>query len=108
MDSGEESGDLLIVGWGSTYGAIKTAVRQALNQGKKVSHVHLRHISPFPKNLGDILKNFKTVVVPEMNNGQLVKILRDKYFVDAKPLNKIQGLPFKVDEIRKVIESYTK
>lgn len=108
MDSGEESGDLLIVGWGSTYGAIKTAVRQALNQGKKVSHVHLRHISPFPKNLGDILKNFKTVVVPEMNNGQLVKILRDKYFVDAKPLNKIQGLPFKVDEIRKVIETYTK
>lgn len=108
MDSGEESGDLLIVGWGSTYGAIKTAVRQALNQGKKVSHVHLRHISPFPKNLGDILKNFKTVVVPEMNNGQLVKILRDKYFIDAKPLNKIQGLPFKVDEIRKVIETYTK
>ncbi len=108
LDSGEESGDLLIVGWGSTYGAIKTAVRQALNQGKKVSHVHLRHISPFPKNLGDILKNFKTVVVPEMNNGQLVKILRDKYFVDAKPLNKIQGLPFKVDEIRQVIETYTK
>lgn len=108
LDSGEESGDLLIVGWGSTYGAIKTAVRQALNQGKKVSHVHLRHLSPFPKNLGDILKNFKTVVVPEMNNGQLVKILRDKYFVDAKPLNKIQGLPFKVDEIRKVIETYTK
>lgn len=108
LDSGEESGDLLIVGWGSTYGAIKTAVRQALNQGKKVSHVHLRHISPFPKNLGDILKNFKTVIVPEMNNGQLVKILRDKYFVDAKPLNKIQGLPFKVDEIRQVIETYTK
>jgi 2-oxoglutarate ferredoxin oxidoreductase subunit alpha len=107
FDSGAESGDLLVLGWGSTYGAIKTAVHQALNEGKSVSHVHLRYISPFPKNLGEILKNFKHVLIPEMNNGQLIKIIRDKYFVDAKPLNKIQGLPFKVDEIKKAIDTYT-
>jgi len=106
LDSGEEQGDLLILGWGSTYGAIKTAVKQAHNEGKKVSHAHLRHLSPFPKNLGEILKNFKQVLVPEMNNGQLVKIIRDKYFVNAIPLNKIQGLPFKVDEIKQAIEKF--
>jgi 2-oxoglutarate ferredoxin oxidoreductase subunit alpha len=108
FDSGETSGDLLIVGWGSTYGAIKTAVRNALNEGKKVSHIHLRYLSPFPKNLGDILKSFKHVLIPEMNNGQLVKIIRDKYFIDAHALNKIQGLPFKVDEIKQAIAQYTK
>ena len=108
MDSGEESGDLLVLAWGSTYGAIKTAVKQAQAEGKKVSHAHLRHLNPFPKNLGDLLKNFKQVLVPEMNNGQLVKIIRDKYFVDAKPLNKIQGLPFKVDEIKNAIDSLLK
>ncbi len=107
FDSGEEKGDLLIIGWGSTYGAIKTAVRHALNEGKSVSHVHLRYLNPFPKNLGEILHNFKFVLVPEMNNGQLVKIIRDKYFIDAKPLNKIQGLPFKVEEIKHAIEKYT-
>lgn len=108
MDSGEETGDLLILAWGSTYGAIKTAVKQAQAEGKKVSHAHLRHLNPFPKNLGEILKNFKQVLVPEMNNGQLVKIIRDRYFVDAKPLNKIQGLPFKVDEIKNAIDSMLK
>ena len=70
-----------------------------------VSHAHVRYLSPFPKNLGDILKNFKTVVVPELNNGQLVKIIRDKYFVDAIPYNKIQGQPFMSDEVvRKIKE----
>ncbi len=108
LDSGQEKGDLLILGWGSTYGAIKTAVRLALNEGKSVSHVHLRYLNPFPKNLGEILKNFKTVLIPEMNNGQLVKIIRDKYFIDATPLNKIQGLPFKVDELKQAIDSYTR
>ncbi|MCX6189623.1 MAG: 2-oxoacid:acceptor oxidoreductase subunit alpha [Bacteroidetes bacterium] len=107
FDSGEEKGELLILGWGSTYGAIKTAVRHALNEGKSVSHVHLRYLNPFPKNLGDILKNFKHVLVPEMNNGQLVKIIRDKYFIDATPLNKIQGLPFRVEELREAIDKYT-
>jgi 2-oxoglutarate ferredoxin oxidoreductase subunit alpha len=108
LDNGDETGDLLIIGWGSTYGAIKTAVKQARREGKKVSHAHLRYINPFPKNLGVMLKNFKQVLVPEMNNGQLIRIIRDKYFIDAKPLNKIQGLPFRVDEIKAKIDELLK
>ena len=99
MDNGPETGDLLILGWGGTYGALKTATNILRGEGLNVSHAHLRYISPFPSNLGEILKGFKTVVVPELNNGQLVKIIRDKYFVDAIPYNKIQGLPFMSTEV---------
>jgi 2-oxoglutarate ferredoxin oxidoreductase subunit alpha len=99
MDNGPETGDLLILGWGGTYGALKTATTILRGEGLNVSHAHLRYISPFPSNLGEILKGFKTVVVPELNNGQLVKIIRDKYFVDAIPYNKIQGLPFMSTEV---------
>jgi 2-oxoglutarate ferredoxin oxidoreductase subunit alpha len=99
IDNGEESGDLLILGWGGTYGALKTATAQLIAEGYKVSHAQVRYINPFPKNLGDMLKRFKTVVVPELNNGQLVKIIRDKYFVDAIPYNKIQGQPFMSHEV---------
>ncbi|MCE2741580.1 MAG: 2-oxoacid:acceptor oxidoreductase subunit alpha [Sphingobacteriales bacterium] len=99
IDTGEESGDLLILGWGGTYGALKTATSILIEEGYKVSHAHVRYINPFPKNLGDLLKRFKKVVVPELNNGQLVKILRDKYFVDAIPYNKIQGQPFMSNEV---------
>lgn len=99
MDNGPETGDLLILGWGGTYGALKTATSILRGEGLNVSHAHLRYISPFPSNLGEILKGFKTVVVPELNNGQLVKIIRDKYFVDAIPYNKIQGLPFMSTEV---------
>ena len=99
MDNGPETGDLLILGWGGTYGALKTATSILRGEGLNVSHAHLRYISPFPNNLGEILKGFKTVVVPELNNGQLVKIIRDKYFVDAIPYNKIQGLPFMSTEV---------
>jgi len=99
IDTGAETGDLLILGWGGTYGALKTATHQLIDEGYKVSHAHLRYLSPFPKNLGDLMKGFKTVVVPELNNGQLVKIIRDKYFVDAIPYNKIQGLPFMAAEV---------
>ena len=105
IDTGAETGDLLILGWGGTYGALKTATTILRGEGLNVSHAHVRYINPFPKNLGDILKNFKTVVVPELNNGQLVKIIRDKYFVDAIPYNKIQGQPFMSDEVvRKIKE----
>ncbi|MCX6207999.1 MAG: 2-oxoacid:acceptor oxidoreductase subunit alpha [Bacteroidetes bacterium] len=93
IDSGVDKGKVLVIGWGSTYGSIKSAVLDLQAQGKSISHVHLRHIRPFPKNLGDIIKNFDTVVVPEINNGQLVKILRDQYLVDAIPYNKIMGVP---------------
>ncbi len=99
IDSGEETGDLLILGWGGTYGALKTSTQQLIEQGYKVSHAHLQYLNPFPKNLGTILKNFKAVVVPELNNGQLVKIIRDKYFIDAYAYNKIQGLPFMSSEV---------
>ncbi len=99
LDNGPETGDLLILGWGGTYGALKTATTILRGEGLNVSHAHLRYISPFPSNLGEILKGFKTVVVPELNNGQLVKIIRDKYFIDAIPYNKIQGLPFMSTEV---------
>lgn len=99
IDNGPESGDLLILGWGGTYGALKTATEQLIAEGHNVSHAHVRYLSPFPKNLGDVLKRFKTVVVPELNNGQLVKIIRDKYFIDAIPYNKIQGQPFMAHEV---------
>jgi 2-oxoglutarate ferredoxin oxidoreductase subunit alpha len=93
MDSGRESGDILIIGWGSTYGAIKSAVHQMQAEGVSVSHAHLRHLRPFPRNLGEIISRFKKVLVPEINNGQLIKIIRDKYLVDAKGYNKIMGIP---------------
>lgn len=107
LDSGEKTGKVLVLGWGSTYGAIKSACAELQKQGKSVSHAHLRYIRPFPRNLGDILKNFEHVLVPEINNGQLVKIIRDVYFVDAKPYNKIMGIPITkgelVDEISKIL-----
>ncbi|MBC7383504.1 MAG: 2-oxoacid:acceptor oxidoreductase subunit alpha [Bacteroidia bacterium] len=107
IDNGEEAGELLILGWGGTYGALKTATSLLIDQGYKVSHAHLRYLNPFPKNLGEMLSRFKTVVVPELNNGQLVKIIRDRYFIDAIPYNKIQGMPFMstevVDKIKEIL-----
>ncbi|HEX7692451.1 MAG TPA: 2-oxoacid:acceptor oxidoreductase subunit alpha, partial [Sediminibacterium sp.] len=108
IEAGAEKGKVLVIGWGSTYGAIKSAVLQLIAEGHDVSHVHLRYVRPFPKNLGDILKNFEKVLVPEINNGQLVKILRDQYLVDAKPYNKVMGIPITkgelVDVIKKMID----
>jgi 2-oxoglutarate ferredoxin oxidoreductase subunit alpha len=102
--NGPDSGDLLVVGWGSTYGSITQATNLMRNQGKKVSSVHLRWLNPLHPELEGLMKKFKRVMVPEMNNGQLVKILRAEYLVDAKGLNKIQGKPFKVTEIMSAIE----
>jgi 2-oxoglutarate/2-oxoacid ferredoxin oxidoreductase subunit alpha len=99
LDSGPEKGDLLVLGWGSTYGAIKSSVAELQREGYKVAHAHLRHLRPFPKNLGAILKNFKQVLIPEINNGQLIKIIRDQYFVDAKAHNKIMGIPITKTEL---------
>ncbi len=107
LDNGPQKGKVLIVGWGSTYGAIKSAVIDLLAEGHLVSHTHLRYIRPFPKNLGEILKNFEQVLIPELNNGQLIKIIRDQYLVDAKGYNKIMGIPFTkvelVEEIKKML-----
>ena len=101
---GDAEGDLLIVGWGSTYGPITAALRTQRAKGLKIGHVHLRYLNPFPKNLGAVLKRYKKVVVPEMNLGQLVLVLRSKYLVDAIGFNKVQGKPFKVSEIEAKIE----
>jgi 2-oxoglutarate ferredoxin oxidoreductase subunit alpha len=106
LDSGKEKGELLVLGWGSTYGSIKTAVHDVVQAGHEVSHAQLRYLNPFPKNLGEILGNFERVLIPEMNNGQLIKIIRDKYFVDAIGFNKIKGMPFTTGELtRKIIET---
>src|SRR4026209_748558 len=93
IDNGPETGKGLVLAWGSTYGAIKSAVSELLSRGHAIAHAHLRYVRPFPKNLGDILKNYDTVLIPEINNGQLIKIIRDVYFVDAKGYNKIMGIP---------------
>ncbi len=107
LDNGPEKGKLLIIGWGSTYGAIKSAVIELLEQGYEVAHAHLRYVRPFPANLGDIIKNFDQVLIPEINNGQLIKIIRDKYLVDAKGYNKIMGIPITkgemIDEVKKML-----
>ncbi|MCC7345348.1 MAG: 2-oxoacid:acceptor oxidoreductase subunit alpha, partial [Deltaproteobacteria bacterium] len=96
---GRPEGELLVVGWGSTYGAITTAVEQLQREGAAVSSVHLRHLNPFPRNLETILRSFDKVLVPEMNLGQLALLLRGKFLVDAQPLSKVQGKPFRIAEI---------
>lgn len=101
LDSGPETGELLIVGWGSTYGAIRTACLELQTKGYEVAHVHLRHMFPFNPGLGPLMERYKKVLVPEMNRGQLLQLLRAEYLVDAKGLNKVQGLPFAADEIRR-------
>jgi len=102
---GEQEGDLLVLSWGSTYGAIKEAIRNVRNKGYKVSQAHLRYINPFPKNLGDILSRFNRVLLPELNTGQLAFIIRSIYLKNIIQYNKVQGQPFKVVEIEnKIIE----
>ncbi len=103
IDSGPEKGKVLVIGWGSTYGAIKSAVLQLQAEGHAVSHAHIRYVRPFPKNLGEIIKNFDKVLIPEINNGQLVKIIRDQYMVDAQPYNKVMGIPITKGELVDVI-----
>jgi 2-oxoglutarate ferredoxin oxidoreductase subunit alpha len=99
LDSGPEEGDVLVLGWGSTYGSIKSAVLELQAQGVKVAHAHLRHMRPFPRNLGEILGKYKKVLIPEINNGQLIKIIRDKYLIDAVGFNKIKGTPITRTEL---------
>ncbi|HKI93870.1 MAG TPA: 2-oxoacid:acceptor oxidoreductase subunit alpha [Gemmatimonadales bacterium] len=102
---GESTGKLAVVGWGSTFGAIYQAVRRVRDEGYQVSHIHLRHLMPFPKNLGELLAGFDRILVPEMNNGQLVTMLRSTYLLPAEGLNKVTGKPFKVAEVADAIRS---
>jgi 2-oxoglutarate ferredoxin oxidoreductase subunit alpha len=106
VDSGKEKAKLCVLGWGSTSGAIKTAVRELIAEGHDVAHVHLRYVNPFPKNLGELLKGFDKVLIPEMNLGQLCQLIRAKYLVPAVSYSKVQGLPFAVDELKaKIVET---
>lgn len=103
LDSGPESGDILVLGWGSTYGAIKSAVAELQQSGKSVAHAHLRYIRPFPKNLGNMLQQYNKVLIPEINNGQLIKVIRDQFGIDALGYNKIKGVPITRTELIKAI-----
>ena len=108
VELGAEGGKLAVVGWGSTFGPIHQAVRRKRAEGLDVSHVHIRHIWPLPANLGELLKSYDKVIVPEMNTGQLKTVLRDQYLVDARPVNKVSGQPFTIAEIEAAIEEALK
>jgi 2-oxoglutarate ferredoxin oxidoreductase subunit alpha len=103
VEYGTEGGKLVVVGWGSTYGPIATAVRRARARGIDVSHIHIRHIWPLPKNLGALLRSYEHILVPEMNTGQLKTVLRDQFLVNAVPLNKVSGQPFTIGEVEAAI-----
>ena len=103
---GETSGALAVVGWGSTYGPIHQAVRRARSKGCSVSHIHVRNIWPMPANLGDLLRGFDKVLVPEMNTGQFKTVLRDQFLVDAQPLTKTSGQPFQIAELEEAIAKF--
>ena len=104
---GPDEGDLLVVGWGGTFGAITTAVRRARDGGRSVAHAHLRYLNPMPRNTGDVLRRYKKVLVPELNTGQLRRLLRAEYLIDAVGLNKVQGRPFLVGEIEETIHQHS-
>jgi len=103
VEAGPDRGRLAVVGWGSTYGPISRAVADMHEDDYGVSHIHLRHLWPLPRNLGDLLKRFDNVVVPEMNMGQLTTLLRSQLLIDAKGLTKTSGQPFKIQELEEAI-----
>jgi len=106
IELGEAKGKVLILGWGSTYGVIKSVTQQLINEGKSVSHAHLRYIRPFPKNLKALLENFETVLIPEINNGQLDKIIRAEFLINAIGYHKIKGTPIYIDELKHWVSQY--
>ena len=105
VELGKASGRLVIVGWGSTFGPIHQAVRRARRAGRDVAHIHIRHIWPMPGNLGALLRGYEQILVPEMNTGQLKTVLRDQFLVNARPLNKVSGQPFRIAEIEAAIDA---
>ncbi len=104
INRGSAGADLCVLSWGSTFGAIETAVRDLVEQGVSVAHIHMRYLNPFPRNLGDLLGTFGKVIIPEMNKGQLSMLIRDRFLIDAKSISKMKGLPFTVDEIKEAIQ----
>ena len=105
VSQGNDKGKLVVVGWGSTYGPIHQAVKRCRQEDLDVSHIHVRYMNPLPRNLGELLAGYEHVLMPEMNTGQFVNVLRAKYLVDAKPLNKVSGQPFKIREVETAIRS---
>ena len=105
--NGPATGDLLVVGWGGTYGSITAAVERAQAAGKSVASVHLRHLNPLPPDLGHILREYRKVLVPEINSGQLVRVLRAEYLVDAVGFNRVRGLPLASEDIEDAINQLT-
>jgi len=103
IDAGKDKGKVVVLGWGSTYGTIKAAVQELLDDDMEVSHVHIRYLNPFPKNLQSILNRFDKVLIPEINMGQLIKLIRERFLIDAVGFNKIKGLPFTVREMKQKI-----
>ena len=105
VDTDGEAADVLVLGWGSTSGTIKAAVRRVRGQGKRVDHAHLYHLNPFPKNTGDLVRSYRTVLIPELNTGQLSMLIRARFLVDAKTYSKVQGQPIFADELEgKILE----
>jgi 2-oxoglutarate ferredoxin oxidoreductase subunit alpha len=102
---GPDSGELLILGWGSTYGAIRSAVERLQAEGQSVAHAHLRHLNPFPANTGELLSRYHRVLIPEVNLGQLRMLVRARFLVDAVGLNKVRGKPFRISEIHAAAET---
>jgi 2-oxoglutarate ferredoxin oxidoreductase subunit alpha len=105
---GDQDAKLLVLGWGSTYGSNRAAARLARLGGVKVATAHLRHLNPLPPNLGDVLRRYEKILIPEMNTGQLLKVIRAEFLIDATGLNKVAGEPFKVSEITQKIMEMTK
>ncbi|NNC43024.1 MAG: 2-oxoglutarate ferredoxin oxidoreductase subunit alpha, partial [Acidimicrobiia bacterium] len=99
----DEGATTLVLGWGSTYASIVAGVRRVRKNGHKVAQAHLRHLHPFPKNLESVVKSYETVLVPELNRGQLSRLMRERYLVDAKSLTKVQGKPFMAEEIEEAL-----
>ena len=105
---GDEDANILVLGWGSTYGSIRAAARRARLEGRKVATAHLRYLNPLPGNLGDVLRSYDKVLIPELNTGQLLKLIRAEFLIGAVGLNKVAGEPFKVSEITDKIMEMTK
>ncbi len=103
MDDPDGDAELLVIGWGSTYGPITAGVRRVRAQGRKVAQAHLRHLNPMPRNTGEVLKSYRKVLVPEMNLGQLALLLRGRFLVDAVGFNQVRGLPFTAPLMQDVI-----
>src|SRR4029079_18283313 len=101
----DDGSKLLVLGWGGTYGPITAAVRRVRKEGGKVSQAHLRYLNPFPRNLGEVLRSYDRVLIPEMNLGQLLKLVRAEFLVDAAGYNRVRGVPFRSSELAEAIEA---